>query len=454
MSIQQADNTSHKQILKSTGIIGGEQIIILLAGIVRGKVVALLLGPVGVGLAGLYQSTIDLVRNGTGLGLGFSAVRDVAESAGTGDEKEVSKIILILRRWVWATGLIGMALVLLFCRTLSEYAFGDDHHAWPFALLSVTVLLSSVSSGQLALLQGLRKIAYLAKANVASVVAGLAVAIPLYWRYRNDGIVYAMIAVAALGLLFSWIYAGKIRTVPVKVGVRDTISGGLGMAKLGFFMVLTGLLSTGTMFAIRILIKQKLNLDAVGQFQAAWTISSVYLAAVLNAMGADYFPRLSSVQKDNARINVLVNEQTEIALLIAGPLIICMLSFSHVLVQTLYSSKFERTIDILQWQILGSYIKVISWPIGFVFLARRKVVIFALSEVLWNVLYFGMIVGGWKVFGIEITGISFLISYALSITFIFHDQEHNRIFLEREKWKADLHFRCIRPCVIFVFQAL
>ena len=67
------DNLSHKQILKATGLVGGVKIIQILIPIIRTKIIAVLLGPTGVRIAGLYYSTLVLVRSRTGLGLDFSA---------------------------------------------------------------------------------------------------------------------------------------------------------------------------------------------------------------------------------------------------------------------------------------------------------------------------------------------------------------------------------------------
>jgi antigen flippase len=415
--MQKAEPTSHKQILKSTGIMGGEQAIVVLSGIVRSKIIALLLGPMGIGISGLYQSTIDFVKAGTGMGLGFSAVREVAAASVGEDERKISDTIYILRRWVWCTGLAGMLLILLFCRQMSQYVFGDVKHEWQFALLSVSVLLGALSSGQMALLQGLRKIASMAKANVGGVLVGLLISIPLLWLCKLEGIVLSMVVVSAAGLGFSWYFAAKIRTIPVRLTAKETFAGGLDMAKLGFFMVFATLLSTGTMYVVRMIVAGKTGLAGVGQFQAAWSISAMYLTTILNAMSADYFPRLSAVGGDDVKTNNLVNEQTEIALLLAGPVIILVLSFIWVLLSVLYSAKFNYSISILQWQIFGTFFKVISWPIGFVFLARKMNSYFIIGEILWNLLYIGIVLIGWKPFGIEITGISFLVSYVVITLF-------------------------------------
>ena len=67
-------DTSYEQALKSTGIVGGTQFLTILITVVKTKIVALLLGPAGVGVLGLLQGIVDMIRNATGLGIHFSAV--------------------------------------------------------------------------------------------------------------------------------------------------------------------------------------------------------------------------------------------------------------------------------------------------------------------------------------------------------------------------------------------
>ena len=60
-------SSSYSQTLKSSSIVGGAQAVSLVLGMVRTKLVALLLGPTGVGLIGLYDSVISLTGTLTNL---------------------------------------------------------------------------------------------------------------------------------------------------------------------------------------------------------------------------------------------------------------------------------------------------------------------------------------------------------------------------------------------------
>ena len=94
-----------------------------------------------------------------------------------------------------------------------------------------------------------------------------------------------------------------------------------------------------------------------------------YLGFVLGAMGTDYYPRLSACIHDPAAACRLVNEQTEVALLLTAPALIALLAVSPWLIPLLYTAEFAPAVGILHFQLLGDLLKVMSWPLGFVILA-------------------------------------------------------------------------------------
>lgn len=409
---------SYNQIIKSTGIVSIAQFVIILIGILRSKIIAILLGPEGVGIFGIFQSTLSFIQGATGFGISFSGVRDVAEATGSGNKKKISTTVHTLKRWGMFTGLLGAVFTLAFCKTLSRIAFGDYSHAWGFAVLSLSLFFGSISNSQIALLQGLRKITMMSKANVIGIFLGFLFSIPLYYFLGNQGIVLSLLVVSMVTLSISWWYIKKIKFLPTSMSIKETFLHGKNMIKLGFFTVIATLASTGTMFILRIFIVSKSDVELVGIFQASWTLSTVYLAAVLGAMGADYFPRLSEVSTDNEKMNKLANEQTEIAMLVSTPLMVTILSFASIIISLFYSQRFGSASPILQWQVLGTFLKVLSWPLAYILMAKGKGLLYIIGELLFNISYIIMVYFGWGRFSLEITGIGFLISYLVYILYI------------------------------------
>ncbi len=57
----------------------------------------------------------------------------------------------------------------------------------------------------------------------------------------------------------------------------------------------SGFLMMGAAYAVRIIITRKVGLDAAGFYQSAWTLGGLYVGFILQAMGADFYPRLTGV---------------------------------------------------------------------------------------------------------------------------------------------------------------
>jgi antigen flippase len=398
-------NESQKQILKAVSIIGGAQFLTIVIGIVRTKVVALLLGPYGLGVVGMLQSIIDIVRNATGFGLNYSAVKDVAEADASGNVHKLNETITVLRNLVLWTGLLGTLLTIIFAKPLSIFTFGNSQYTLSIVYLSITLLLSSISGGQIALLQGKREIKLMAKATLYGAIYSTFISVLVYYLFGINGIVPVLIISSIIPLVFSWYFSRKIKFERQEIQFKISLSKGLGMARLGFFIVVTGFMATLTLYAIRIIIIDKMNIEGVGFFQASWMISTTYIGIILNAMLSDFFPRLSAVNNDREASNKLVNDQLEIALVLGTPMILFLIATAGLLVKILYSASFFNTVSILQWQLFGAFFTLISWPLGVLFLAKNKGKFCVLTDGFWSLLFLGIVFFGWEYFGFKILGI-------------------------------------------------
>ena len=362
--------SSYGQILKSSSIIGGAQGLNYIIGMVRTKFVAVLLGPSGVGLVGLYMSATSLVGAFSELGIGSSGVREVAEAHGKGAPEQIAQTIKTLRRACWVTGILGWFLTAALSYPLSIWTFGSGAKTWEIALLGATLLLGSISGGQTALLQGVRRIGDLARLNVVSVLATTLIAVFLYYWLGERGIVPVLLITAVFNLAASWWFARRVEVDDVDQPIAETWLNSKRLVGLGLAIMWSGLLNAGVALAIRSLIVRNVGIEANGIYQAAWGISGMFASFILGAMGYDFYPRLTAVADDNHATRKLINEQTEIGILLALPGIIGTLAFAPLVMRIFYTTKFLPGAYLLPWFVLGVFGKVISWPMGFILLAK------------------------------------------------------------------------------------
>ena len=135
--------------MKATSIFGGVQVFQIIIQVIRSKFIAVLLGPTGMGIAGLLTSSTSFIAVLTEFGLGTSAVKVIANAYGAGNEKRVATIIVVLRRLVWITGLMGTLITLMCSSWLSQLTFGNTNYTSAFMWISFTLLFTQLTSGQL-----------------------------------------------------------------------------------------------------------------------------------------------------------------------------------------------------------------------------------------------------------------------------------------------------------------
>ena len=383
---------------------------------VRIKAVAVLIGPDGIGLMGVYNAIINMISTIAAMGLGSSGVRQIAVAHGTGDQERVARTVTTLRRIVWLTGALGMGCMVLGCALFSLASFGTTVYAFSIALLGSTILFANIASGQSCLLQGTRRIGDLAKVSIMGALSGTALSIPCFYFWGHRGIVPSLILTAAAGLATSWWFARRVPISPVTMTWRDSKIEAAELLHFGVPLMFSGLMGTLSAYLINSLLVRRFGLEGVGLWQAAISFSSVLANFVLGAMGTDYFPRLTAVAGDNQRVSEEVNAQTEISLLLAVPGLAATIIFAPLAIKLLYSGKFDGAVDILRWSVYGIFGRLISWPLGYVTLAKGRGKTFFCVETFHNVFYVCAVLLCTHLWGLPGTGIAFVFLYVVVAT--------------------------------------
>jgi PST family polysaccharide transporter len=411
---------SYHRILKGTSIIGGASFISIVIGLLRTKVLALLLGPSGVGLASLYTGLMGTASTVATMGLGVVGTRQIAEAY----SKEDTHAIKVARRALfWGTMALAAAggLVVWSLRSvLAVQALGNASYSRAVGWLSIGVALSVAGASQAALIQGMRRIGDIARLNVFGSAISTVLGIGLLWRWGNSGLVAYILVAPLASFALGHFYVSRLPKAGTEsVTVHELTREWKMLLRLGLAMVGAGLVQQFAQLWIRIDVARVLGAQSLGQYQAAWTISMQYVSFVLLAMGTDYYPRLTGVIHDHKAASILVNEQTEVATLLSAPVFIAMISVAPWVIHLLYAASFTPAIEILRWQILGDVLKVASWPLGFLILAAGDGKTFFLTETTSLLVLTGLITGLAPIMGLPITGIAYLAMYVFYLPLVY-----------------------------------
>ena len=412
-------SNSYRQILRSLSIIGGASVINILVGLLRIKVAALLLGPAGVGLIGLFSNLISTGAGIAGLGFGNVGTRQIAQAAAS----DSVRVATARRALFWGTlslAVLGGTAFWALRNVLADRVMGEPALANDIGWLSLAVALSIASASQNALLNGLRRIGDIARVSIASAILSTLAGIGALWAWGHDGIVIYVIAGPLASFVFGHWYVSRLP----RMNARRQRFGDMAvewkvLASLGFAFMVAGLAGTAGQLLVRLLVQRELGTEALGHFHAAWAISMTYIGFVLGAMGTDYYPRLAAVIHDHVAVNRLVNEQMEVALLLSAPILLAMLGLAPWVIELLYTNQFGEAVEVLRWQVLGDVLKIASWPLGFILVAAGAGKTFVATEWLAMGSFVALTVVLLPVTGLPATGISFLGMYVIYLFAVF-----------------------------------
>ncbi len=401
-----------RRAMKAMGLFGGVQVMGILCSIVRTKLVAMWIGPVGIGLFGLFNNALEMISTGTNLGIRSSSVRDISQAHDSTTPGLVAKMVAVVRKWSLWLGLFGALVTLMLAPLLSELTFGDQSHLWGFVALSVAVLLGAITNGEYAVLQGSARLKRLASVTLWGTLTGLTVSIPLFYLLRERSILPSILAYAMALAAFAWLFRNKEYAKP-QLSRRETFDMGKGFVKLGIFMTLGNFASILASYAFNAWLNMNAGTEAVGFYQAGYTLINKYTGLILTALGMEYYPRLSKVANSRLRLRAFVSQEINVAIAVMAPVVALFILLRELVVWILYTPEFNVILTFVSWGMIGTVLRTLSWCLAFTILAKGDGKTYLWTEVASAVINLVLNIVFYRWWGLTGLGIAFLVSYLL-----------------------------------------
>ncbi len=406
------DGNISRRAMKAMGLFGGVQVMGILCSIVRTKLVALWIGPVGIGLFGLFNNALEMISTGTNLGIRSSSVRDISQAHDSSSTGLVAKMVAVVRKWSLWLGLFGALVTLMLAPLLSQLTFGDQNHLWSFVALSIAVLLGAITNGEYAVLQGSAKLKRLASVTLWGTLTGLGVSIPLFYLLRERSILPSILAYALALAAFAWFFRNKDYAM-AKVDRNETYEMGKGFVRLGIFMTLGNFASILASYAFNAWLNIHAGTEAVGYYQAGYTLINKYTGLILTALGMEYYPRLARVANSRLRLRAFVSQEINVAIAVMAPVVALFILLREVVVWILYTPEFNVILTFVSWGMIGTVLRTLSWCLAFTILAKGDGKTYLWTEVASAVINLVLNILFYRWWGLTGLGIAFLVSYLL-----------------------------------------
>ena len=402
-------NTLTKRVLKVIGMFSGAEAFGILCSVVKMKLVALWLSATGVGLLGIFNSTIDTVSIVTGLGLRTSGVREVAKH--NHSKGSLAGICARLRGWSIFSGMLGALVISFLSPVLSLLLFGDMSYWWQFMILAVALMLNALIGGEQAILQGTEQFRRLAQANMSGSFLGLAISVPMFRWLGTDSVVYSIIAYSLSILFFLYLY--RNRSLPYEpVHVKD-LKGDTGFVKLGGYIALAAFATNLAQLVFMSWLNRNASTTEVGYFQAGNTLVFRYTSIIFTVVGLEFFPRMSANSHSSHRLSVFVSHEISLLLKIFTPMLLVFLVCRKWIVQFLYTSDFMVILPFITIAIFTIILRSVSTCMAFTIISKGEGRTYFFTESIDAVIGVCLSVWLYSVYGLIGIGIAQVLWYIL-----------------------------------------
>ncbi len=397
------------KILKTLGMFGSVQAVGMSCSIIRTKLAALWLGPMGVGLMTIYNSTMELLAQTSQLNIGQSSVRDLSLKR---DSNAGPVTVAVTRRLSLFLGLAGLVAVVLFSPLISEWAFGDIGHAWAFAVLSLMMLTIALTNAEFAVMRAYDKLGALAKTSLYTALTSIALAVPLLYFLRLKAIVPILLVYFGTNCIYALIF--RVRGIPqVSISLKEAWKQGGSMLRLGTYMTIS---TTVTLLASNLFViylNRVYGQDSVGIYQAGYTLINTYVGIIFNAIAMEYYPRLSLVGAHRMRTEIVVSHEIKVTMWVLMPVAIAFVCCSGLVVKLLYSPEFEATVPYVAVGATGVFFRAASWCLAYTILARGDGRTFIFTELSSATVYLALHIPIFNAFGFKGLGVAYLLWYGI-----------------------------------------
>ncbi len=415
-----------RRILKAITLFTGSESVSLFCSVIKMKLVALWLGAMGIGLFAIFNTTVDTLMLLTGLGIRQSAVKEVA--AISNNTNRLAVLIMKIRSWSVLSGLIGATIISALAPLLSKWFFGDFSYWWQFMVLAAAMIMNSLTAGEQAILQGLSEFRQIAVSSVRASIAGLLLSIPLL-RYCGDTGVMLSILAYSVSLLF-FVMVSRNRRVAYSVSLPARKDGIATFVRLGGYISLSAFATNLAQFLFISWLSRNATVSDVGFYQAGNTIIFRYAGIILNAVGLEFYPRLSAVAGSRQRVSLFVSHEISLLCLVFTPLVLLFMIFKGFIVNLLYAPSFEVILPFIGIGIVSVLFRSYSIPIAYTMLAKGDgktyfivesldaaigLIINILFYNLWGLTGIGVALVCWTFFYVVIVSIVYFFKYRLQL---------------------------------------
>jgi polysaccharide transporter, PST family len=391
--------------------------ITFISGFIVTKVVAVKIGPQGIAYVGQFQNTVTIFTLvSTGL-IGAGVVKYIAEFYD--DSPKQQRVINTAYKIVLLSSIITSIIVLLSSSWLSQQAFHSKEFTDVYLLYGFFIILMGLNTFFSSMLNGLKLIPRLTAVNIIGSLSGIIYTVFFAYQWGVKGVLIAGNFTALTVFIINIIFLRKFNLINWKPDLRHWDKEILRLFSGFILMSLMSFLLPFTQLIVRDTIIKDFSVEEAGYWQAVTKISDYYLMFITTVIGVYYMPRLSEI-REKAELRKEILSAYKIIMPVVTVMALLIWLFRSLIVRILFAPDFLPMLPLFKYQLIGDVLKIASWLIAYLMIAKAQTKLFITTELIFTATYilFSLLFIQW--YGVIGATYAFCFNYLIySITIFF-----------------------------------
>lgn len=415
LSKQRISNLLNRDIVKVSSWTGISSLIRIASQFLSAKVLAVLVGPAGVATLGQLSNAMGIAMAMATAAMTVGVTKYIAGYHD--DPQKQREVIQTASSIIGLCTLVISVVCLLGAPLFNTWLFGHADYTNIIRLLGLTLSLYAFHTLWVAILNGYNAFKKMVIINIITSVAGLLLTVGLVYFFNITGAMTAFVLGQTLICIVTWLVIRKEKWYAPRFRFQvDPV-----MAKRLFaFTIMTVVATLVTpivQLIIRGMITRDFSLQDAGIWEGMNRISANYLLLITSTVSVYYLPRLSALTHPR-QIRHEIATTCKLVLPLLLLMGIAMYLLRHLIIRVLFSADFLPMSQLFAYQLIGDFLKVSAWLIGYLMWAKGYAREMVISELAYGIFLtaFTYFCTAW--FGFKGCAIAYCFSYALYLVLV------------------------------------
>ncbi|MDN2479993.1 O-antigen translocase [Vibrio agarivorans] len=386
----------------------------LVAGLVINKALALFVGPAGLAVIGQFQNAQGVIRTISQGGINSGVTKYTAEYRH--NENAIVKLWSTSLKITIVLSLSTSAILFFGAEYFGRITFDTEEYSYVFIVFSFTLILYSVNQLLLSIINGLKEISTYISINITQSIYSLIFTTALIYFFHLDG---ALIALVTNQSFIFFIILWRLRNHNVvklaSFKCKFNSKAGQRLANYSIMTLVSASVVPISQMMIRNYLGETLSWDDAGYWQAMMYISTMYLMVITTALSTYYLPRLSEIS-DTTELKLELIKGYKVITPIILVLTVALFAMKEVVLFILFTEDFRPMLELFKWQLVGDFLKIMSWLLAYLMLAKTMTREFIITEIVFAILF--VLLSIFYVDNFGLVGVSYAFATKYSVYFL------------------------------------